>query len=529
MDIVSLILTITAIINLFFGFVVYFKKRREVISKIFLGITLGTAIWLSGLLIMMKMDQSFALLGGRLAFAGAAVIPYFFLLFSIEFPRHDKSKSNIFLVILFIIGLGLFFLSLFTQAVVAGEVKKVGQFGFTANFGSLYKYFGVYFVVFVFWGGLNFIKKLKTTIDQTEKKQIKIFLLGSILSLSIGAMLNLILPLVFDIHGYSQLGPFATIFFVFFTALAITKYHLFGIKVILTELLVGVIGIGLLIQLFLAPTVLGKVINVIFFILFCVFGYYLIKATREESKQREEAEKIAVREKALRDNAEKLAQKERQQREESERFKMVSNELKVKLSQTLELKHIISSIAEVIFQNFKIQKISFALKQPTSEFYVLWNTIGFQEKEIASLVKDTFLCPYVESKKRILIESELFSIIEKTDDEIERAKLKIVLEQLKRNGIALLLPLFQKEMLIGIIFLGEKTRENQYTDKDIKLLEALSYQISISINNSLLYQEIKKDKEMLEKFYKLTIGREVKMVELKNKIKELEEKLGGKS
>ena len=40
-----------------------------------------------------------------------------------------------------------------------------------------------------------------------------------------------------------------------------------------------------------------------------------------------------------------------------------------------------------------------------------------------------------------------------------------------------------------------------------------------------LYQEIKKDKEILEKFYKLIVGRDLKMIELKNKIKELEEKV----
>jgi len=33
------------------------------------------------------------------------------------------------------------------------------------------------------------------------------------------------------------------------------------------------------------------------------------------------------------------------------------------------------------------------------------------------------------------------------------------------------------------------------------LLECLSYQISVSINNCLLFREIKKDKEILEKFY----------------------------
>jgi len=42
-----------------------------------------------------------------------------------------------------------------------------------------------------------------------------------------------------------------------------------------------------------------------------------------------------------------------------------------------------------------------------------------------------------------------------------------------------------------------------------------------------LYEEIKKDKEALERFYKLTVGRELKMAELRQKVKELEERLKG--
>jgi len=49
--------------------------------------------------------------------------------------------------------------------------------------------------------------------------------------------------------------------------------------------------------------------------------------------------------------------------------------------------------------------------------------------------------------------------------------------------------------------------------------------IFVSLNNTLLYEEIKKDKGLLEYFYKLVLGKEATMVELRQKVEELEEKL----
>ena len=103
---------------------------------------------------------------------------------------------------------------------------------------------------------------------------------------------------------------------------------------------------------------------------------------------------------------------------------------------------------------------------------------------------------------------------------------KIIKDKISKNKIGVLLPLFQKEDLVGIVFLGNKISAKPFSSEDVYLLEVLSYQVSISINNALLYEEIKKDKAVLEKFYKLTVGREVKMAELKEKIRELEGKDG---
>jgi hypothetical protein len=75
-----------------------------------------------------------------------------------------------------------------------------------------------------------------------------------------------------------------------------------------------------------------------------------------------------------------------------------------------------------------------------------------------------------------------------------------------------------------MIIFGDKLSGEAYTIQDIDLLTTLSYQLSIALNNALSFAEIEKKKAELEIFYKAAVGRELKMIELKKKIKELEER-----
>lgn len=285
-------------------------------------------------------------------------------------------------------------------------------------------------------------------------------------------------------------------FYLLFAGYAIVKHHLFDIKLILTEILVGTMGIILLILPFLMISDSLRILTSIIFFLFCVFGYYLIKAIHNEIKKKEEAEM----------------------------FKVTSNELKTRLAQILDLEDVIFNISSTLIVAFKVKRISFAIKQPTSKFYEFHGTTNFQEKELASLVGDTFLCPYLEKTKKHLLREEIPSLIECTKEDYEKEELKTIQEKFKKNEICILFPLFQKEKLIGIIFFGPKFDGTCFKKEGIELLETISYQISLSIYNAFFYQEFKKDKDILEKFYRLIMGKELKISELQQKIKELEEK-----
>jgi len=116
-------------------------------------------------------------------------------------------------------------------------------------------------------------------------------------------------------------------------------------------------------------------------------------------------------------------------------------------------------------------------------------------------------------------------MIEGSKDEIEKIELKQIYEKMKKSKISVLFPLFQKKILAGILFLGEKVSGMPFTDEEIDLLECLSYQIAVSINNTLLFKEIVQDKDAFERIRERFLERWKRIEELKQKVKELEEKL----
>jgi signal transduction histidine kinase len=120
------------------------------------------------------------------------------------------------------------------------------------------------------------------------------------------------------------------------------------VKIILTEFLVGAMGLILFLQIIFAQNLQWRISSFSIFLLFLIFAYYLVKSVHEEERRREEAErlaqkerelaekyqvlairlmavekqlrKLAERERKLRENAERLAQRERKLRMETERL-----------------------------------------------------------------------------------------------------------------------------------------------------------------------------------------------------------------
>ncbi len=270
---------ISAIFVFGLGIFVYFEKPKSKLNVIFALLCLSVSIWLFGTFMMFlsKDNDPKAIFWDRFIYIGVVFVPSLFYHFSLEFRKINRKK----LLILSYILSFIFLVISRTDYFVSGLFKYPWGVHTQAQF--FHHIFLIFFSFYLLLVLINFNKAYKK-FKGLQKEQARYMLLAFFVLITIGS--TAYLP-AYKISIY----PFSFIsgaIFVAITAYAIVKKELFDIRVVLTELLVGLIGLVLLIQIFLAETFRLRVLNLGVFTSFIIFGYLLIKSTLKEIKLREE-------------------------------------------------------------------------------------------------------------------------------------------------------------------------------------------------------------------------------------------------
>jgi len=179
------------------------------------------------------------------------------------------------------------------------------------------------------------------------KKQLGYILTGISLNGLFIIVASFILPL-FGFYAWSSiLDSPSSLFLIAFSTVAITRYRLFEIKVILTEVLVSIMALLLLFLPFVMETIQLIALTVGLFLAFCFCGYLLIKGAIREAKQKDVLEQKVAERTADLEKAKNLAEQQTAEvtarKEELERFYRltVGRELKM-----VELKKKIKDLQE---------------------------------------------------------------------------------------------------------------------------------------------------------------------------------------
>ena len=268
------------------GFFVYLKDRKNLINKTFSLMGLGIVIWsFSYCKWLLVEEKEIALFWSRALNFGATLIPIFYLHWALSFLNVVKKKRR-----LLIAGYLMTFIFLcfsFTPYYIK-SVKQILFFPYWPQAGPLY-------ICFLFLGyfgligyGLYQLFKARKTAPEEKRKQIDYCILASILGFWGGAT-NF--PLMFGVSLLPPIGQPLVAFYVLLVTLAIIRYHLFEIRVILAEILVIATGLTLLVWAVTAEPFLLKILGGALFVLFIAFGYQLVRSVIKEIELRAELEK----------------------------------------------------------------------------------------------------------------------------------------------------------------------------------------------------------------------------------------------
>jgi len=285
----NLLLVVVLLINLALVSVSYFKSRRQK-ANIAWSVAVGTVIiWVVAMIFYRSATPATSLLGAKVLHLSAAVIPLAFLYFTFIYPENEWPIPRWQQFLAAIPTLFIIVLIISPNILIREVITRPGQEKETI-WGPYYFLYVLYVLGYFGWPLANLFKKYRKYRGKI-KSQIAYMLLGTAIAISLGSIFNLVLPAL----GYFELnwlGQVMTLFMVGFITYAIAAYQLFDIKVLLTQVLVGVIAVLLLVNIVVSETIFEYAWKGGLFVAFLMSGYLLIKSVLQEIKRREEIEKL---------------------------------------------------------------------------------------------------------------------------------------------------------------------------------------------------------------------------------------------
>lgn len=308
-----------------------------------------------------------------------------------------------------VLGMGSAYVTGFTDLVVkdigfVGEAVRIiygqGMFGFLAVITAL-----IGTTLFLIYHGYHHLGLI-------ERKRLQYVLVGLSIFYIANGIFNIALPVFAGIVRWYWVGDYSTLAVLGFTGLAIVKRDLFGIRVILTALLVVFIGLLFTIDtLAFTQTPLLKFAKTLVLLVFLYIGSLLVKSVYREIVYREQ----------LQEAYKKL---EELDRTKSEFVSIASHQLRTPLT---AMKGYISMILEGSYGSLDAKQ-----KKPIENVYE-------SSERLIRLVNDLLNVSRIESGKIEMkweqgsVEAIIQSVVEELGIKIKEKNVELVFEKLESS------------------------------------------------------------------------------------------------
>ncbi len=286
----KIVVVILNLVGIWLVFWVYSSDRKKALNKGFALLLVPNLLWVDFYsLASLANRYDLSLLFTRLTFASAAIFfigfYYFFIIWFL-----DKKGWYFLLGRLVLVYETIFsFLCAFTNLILPEiGIGKFGVIPLFSDFGKITFYFSVVTLVILVIGSL-IIRYFQS--PQNIKYRIQYFLVGVCIFTISNFIIGVILPNLFNAPDYYFITNYSTLFLLAFTAYAIVKHELMGVKALLTQVLVSIISIILLVDvLFLTNNLIMQLLKLGILATFIYFSWELIKSIKKERESRRELE-----------------------------------------------------------------------------------------------------------------------------------------------------------------------------------------------------------------------------------------------
>ena len=286
----------TIIILLYVILIILLINKKE--NGNIIRFSLSSISWQIGLVLMTYIsdtgEDKYLYLISKLVFVSATSIFINLARFIETFLEKNKITifNNSIIYYSFIIGFNS--IILFSNLIVR-EVSVVGSGKFKGVYGAGYNLWLIIVALILIYIIYSLVYKHINIKGRIEKKQYHFVEIGLIISLVLGVLTNIVIPVIFNNSNFSKYGPTSLLVFLIFTGYSIFKYHLFEIKIIISQILITTLTISLFIYIILSKDYLEFLTSIILFILFIFVAIRLskvIKQSIQRSKDLERTTKI---------------------------------------------------------------------------------------------------------------------------------------------------------------------------------------------------------------------------------------------
>lgn len=449
---------ISSILVFTLGLIVFLKDTKSRINLTFFLHAISITIWLFSTFMMFinRSNVDLVIFWDRVVYAGVVFIPVLMHHFLLAYTN----KKRDFLLI-FGYSLSFIFLCFIPTNLFVKDVF-IYEWGAHTQAQILHHFFLLYFVSYVIIWFFQIIKYYKNTKIASIRLKTKYIIFSFLVLFCMGPLAYL------PAYGIS-IYPFSYVsglFFVIIFSYAIVKHRLMDIKFVMRKYSVYLLSL-VPIVLFVACVryifgifLLKQVVVLDFFILVLSLLFY---PTLKEYFYRFSNKYFFS---SLYDS------------------KQLITELSDEIGKTLEIRKIYDLIYKTLLKAFHFKFFVILKYNEKSSSYLIQFNRGLDIGRKKKFPGNNGLSEIFKKEYKIIVVDEL------KKSEYSNNIVKAI-EAFKSLDVQVFVPLNIKDKTIGLLVFGSKESKDLYNDEDLQVLQIISAQVAMVIENATLYQETK--------------------------------------